>query len=175
MSTRISVSMLALTTALFTATAFAHGETDDPTNTSPPSTLANLPAQTILQLADVVTATARFQDLSQALAEGYEDIGVFFPHMGHHYMRQDLVADGRFDARHPELLVYADDPCTGGLQLVAVEYAIPLDQSTKMPQGFVGNLDAWDPNDDFGLWTLHAWVWKYNPDGVFAPFNPQVP
>jgi hypothetical protein len=174
MSTRVSVSMLALTAALFTSMAFAHGEIDDNGHTSSPSTFANLPAQTILQLADVVTATARFQDVAQALAEQYVDIGVFLPHMGHHYMRQDLV-DGRFDPEHPELLVYADDPCTGGLQLVAVEYAIPLDQSKKMPSGFVGNLDVWDPNDDFGLWTLHAWVWKYNSDGVFAPFNPQVP
>ena len=128
----------------------------------------------LITIADVVTATARFQDVSQALAEQYVDIGVFIPHMGHHYMRQDLV-DGHFDLEHPELLVYADDPCGGALQLVAVEYAIPLELSKRMPQGFVGRFDQWDPNDDFGLWTLHAWVWKYNPDGVFAPLNPQVP
>jgi hypothetical protein len=167
---------MALTAALLNAPTFAHGPGDsanDGTKALPPSTFANLPAQTILQLAEVVTATARFQDVSQALAEEYVDIGVFIPHMGHHYMRQDLV-DGRFDLEHPELLVYADDPCGGALQLVAVEYAIPLDQSKRMPRGFFGPFDVWDPNDDFGLWTLHAWVWKYNPDGVFAPLNPQV-
>jgi len=173
MSTRMSVSILTLTAALFSSAAFAHGETADNAITPPPSTLANLPPRTILQLADVVSATARFQDVSQALAEQYVDIGVFIPHMGHHYMRQDLV-DGHFDPEHPELLVYADDPCGGALQLVAVEYAIPLDQSKNMPRGFAGNLDVWDANDDFGLWTLHAWVWKYNPDGVFAPLNQQV-
>ena len=174
MSTRVSLCILALTAALFTSAAFAHGGTADNAIAPLPSTLANLPPRAILQLADVVTATARFQDVSQALAEQYVDIGVFIPHMGHHYMRQDLV-DGHFDLEHPELLVYADDPCGDALQLVAVEYAIPLDQSKRMPQGFFGRFDVWDPNDDFGLWTLHAWVWKYNPDGVFAPLNPMVP
>jgi hypothetical protein len=173
MSTRVSISMLALTAALFTS-ALAHGDAGGNTNTPLPSTFANLPGRTILQLAEVVSATARFQDVSQALAEQYVDIGVFIPHMGHHYMRQDLV-DGHFDPEHPELLVYADDPCGGALQLVAVEYAIPLDLSKNMPRGFAGDLDVWDANDDFGLWTLHAWVWKYNPDGVFAPLNPMVP
>jgi hypothetical protein len=24
------------------------------------------------------------------------------------------------------------------------------------------------------FWTLHAWVWKDNPDGVFNPTNSQV-
>jgi hypothetical protein len=172
MNTRFSVSTLALAATLFPPIAFAHDAAGDSAN-APTSTLANLPAETILQLADVVTATARFQDVSQALAEQYVDIGVFIPQMGHHYMRQDFV-DGHFDPEHPELLVYADDPCGDGLQLVAVEYAIPLDQSTRMPRGFVGKLDAWDANAAFGLWTLHAWVWKFNSNGVFAPFNPQV-
>lgn len=169
MSTRFSISIVALAAALITPTVRAQGEVAS----EPPSTPANLPAQAILQLADVVSATARFQDVSQALAEHYVDIGLFVPHMGHHYMRQDLV-DDRFDPEYPELLVYADDPCGNGLQLVAVEYAIPLDQSKEMPPGFAGKLDVWDANHDFGLWTLHAWVWKYNPDGVFAPFNLQV-
>ena len=26
----------------------------------------------------------------------------------------------------------------------------------------------------FGLWVLHAWVWKANPSGVFAEYNPLV-
>ena len=30
-------------------------------------------------------------------------------------------------------------------------------------------------NQTFQLWTLHAWVYEYNPDGVFAAFNPRVP
>jgi hypothetical protein len=42
------------------------------------------------------------------------------------------------------------------------------------PEGFTGSSDEWDHNTDFGLWLLHAWVWKNNPDGVFNPTNPRV-
>ncbi|HXG95441.1 MAG TPA: hypothetical protein VNN73_24130 [Blastocatellia bacterium] len=42
-------------------------------------------------------------------------------------------------------------------------------------KGFTGSEDVWDRNGDFGLWTLHAWVWKENPNGIFAEFSPRVP
>ncbi len=29
-------------------------------------------------------------------------------------------------------------------------------------------------NTALGVWVLHAWIWKANPDGVFADFNPEV-
>ena len=167
----LSISLLTLAATCVQSPAFAHG--NDGANL-PPSDFAHLNPRTILQLADVVTATARFQDIDQALAEGYVDIGVFVPHMGHHYMKQDLL-DARFDPEQPELLVYADDPCGGALQLVAVEYAVPFEDSKDAPRGFPGSADVWDHTDAFGIWTLHAWVWKFNPSGEFAPLNPQVP
>ena len=34
--------------------------------------------------------------------------------------------------------------------------------------------DRWDNNVTFGLWLCHAWVWEYNPDGVFTDLNPNV-
>ena len=24
------------------------------------------------------------------------------------------------------------------------------------------------------FWALHIWIWKYNPSGLFAPYNPHV-
>ena len=113
--------------------------------------------------------------LDHDLADGYVDIGLFVPNMGWHYMKESLV-DAKFDWTRPELLVYADDPCGGGKRrLVAVEYAVPLALSKRAPFGFVGNADQWDANQTFQLWTLHAWVYEFNPDGVFAPFNKRVP
>jgi hypothetical protein len=94
--------------------------------------------------------------------------------MGWHYVNFGLV-DGDFDPERPEILVFADDPCGGKRRLVAMEYAIPLGVSTKAPLGFVGRADVWTADEALGLWTLHAWVWEYNPDGVFEPFNPRVP
>lgn len=133
-----------------------------------------LPAATILQLEAARSATAHFHDVAVAEAEGYVDIGLFIPNMGWHYLKPELL-DGHFDAEAPELLVYADDPCGGPRRLVAVEYAVPLALSAKAPVGFAGVADVWAVNNDFQLWTLHAWVWEYNPDGVFAGFNPRVP
>jgi hypothetical protein len=29
-------------------------------------------------------------------------------------------------------------------------------------------------NHTFDVWALHVWVWKHNPSGMFADWNPQV-
>jgi hypothetical protein len=158
----------ALITLGSAAPALAH-EGDAVANTP----RAEPPAAAVLQLEAVRQAMGRYADVDAAVADGYVDIGVFFPNMGWHYLKSDLL-DAKFDATAPELLVYADDPCGGKRRLVAVEYAVPLDLSRKAPQGFEGPADAWAVNSAFGLWTLHAWVFEFNPDGVFAAYNPRV-
>lgn len=166
MTIRIS---FALAAAFLASTAFAHGDHDpDAGKGNKPPPLA------VLQLDQVRDATARFIDVDKAVEEGYADIGLFVPNMGWHYMKEKLV-DERFDATRPELLVYADDPCGGKRRLVAVEYAVPLALSRRAPAGFIGRADEWDANQQFQLWTLHAWLFDYNRDGVFAPFNSRVP
>ena len=117
-------------------------------------------------------ATVKYKSIDSAIADGYIDINVVMPNMGYHYQKPELV-DSVFDITHPEMLVYNKD-VDGNFKLVAVEYAIPLDQSVNAPKGFTGSQDVWDHNTDFGLWLLHAWVWKFNPDGVFNPTNPLV-
>lgn len=124
------------------------------------------------QLARVRRATTRYKDFRNAMADGYEDINVVIPNMGRHLLNDSLL-DGHFDADHPELLVYA--PMQGRLTLVAVEYAVPLDSSATAPDGFPGNADEWFADQTFQLWTLHAWVYKHNPEGMFNPTNPRVP
>lgn len=132
------------------------------------------PAAAILQLEEARQAAARFLDVDEALNAGYLDIGLFIPNMGWHYLKPTAL-DGHFDPADPELLVYQDDPCGGPRRLVAVEYAVPFDLSRKAPAGFAGTADVWSANTGAGLWTLHAWVYEFNPDGVFAPSNPRVP
>ena len=81
------------------------------------------------------------------------------------------IVDGIFDIREPEILVYNKN--VGGAQeLVAVEYAVPL--TFPKPEGFTGSADVWNGTSGFPLWLLHAWVWSYNPDGVFNWTNPTV-
>ncbi|MEP6713676.1 MAG: hypothetical protein ABJA37_14715 [Ferruginibacter sp.] len=129
-----------------------------------------LSKQTILELQQARAATERYRDLENAIADGYSNINVDVPNMGHHFMKTSLV-DDTFDIRKPEILVY-NGLATGHPELVAVEYAIPL--TSPMPEGFTGANDVWNSTSGFPLWLVHAWVWKYNPDGVFNWTNPSV-
>lgn len=156
--------------ALLGTTAFAHGDHNNHGNKG-----AKPPPLAVLQLDEAREAASRYADIDKAKADGYADIGVFMPNMGWHYLNEKLLNDGRFDWKRPELLVYAEDPCSAKLKLVAVEYAVPLSMAKRPPAGFVGQADQWDANQTFQIWTLHAWVYEFNPDGVFAPFNPRVP
>jgi hypothetical protein len=132
----------------------------------------NLPIQTSWELQQARAATAKYQNIENAKRDGYADINVVVPEMGFHYLKSALV-DANFDYRKPEILVYNREE-DGSVRLVAVEYAIPLNLSQNAPPGFSGDLDVWDHNTGFGLWLLHAWVWTYNPSGVFNPTNPLV-
>ena len=164
-------TMTAALLALVMSTgAFAHGDHDHDAGKG-----AKPPPLAVLQLDQAREAAAKFADTADAEKAGYIDIGLFVPKMGWHYINPTLRDDGKFDWRKPELLVYADDPCGGKRKLVAVEYAVPLNMSKRPPAGFVGKADVWDANQTYQIWTLHAWVYEYNPDGVFAPFNPRLP
>lgn len=126
--------------------------------------------QTMWELQQARAATARYRDLKNAIKDGYSNISVDVPNMGHHFMKTSLV-DSIFDIRYPEILVY-NGLDTGNPELVAVEYAVPL--NLPMPEGFTGSGDVWNDTSGFPLWLVHAWVWKYNPDGVFNWTNPSV-
>lgn len=128
--------------------------------------------QTMWELQQARAATARYRHIENAKKDGYQDIAVVVPQMGHHYLKMDNL-DDKFDYRKPEILVY-NKMEDGSFELVAVEYAIPLTLSANAPEGFTGSNDVWDKNTGFGLWLLHAWVWAYNPNGVFNPTNPTV-
>jgi hypothetical protein len=126
--------------------------------------------QTTMELQQARAATAKYRNIDNAIRDGYADIAVDVQHMGHHYMNASLV-DGTFDIRHPEILVYNRDE-NGKQVLVAVEYAVPL--TDPMPEGFTGSADVWNGTSGFPLWLVHAWVWAYNPDGVFNWTNESV-
>jgi hypothetical protein len=163
-----------LTLAVLASVATSFGARADEADNRPtlPAVASNPAA--LAQVESVRHATARFLDEQQALNEGYVDIGVFYPNMGHHYLKPELL-DETFELEKPELLVYVDDPCGGGRRLVAVEYAVPLALADRAPAGFVGPDDAWSINQQFQLWTLHAWLFEYNPAGVFASHNSRMP
>ena len=143
------------------------------------------------ELAGLRQATARFHDLNNALAAGYE-LGYLRNNgvriitgcvasptagaMGYHYFNKALVDDVAVDPLKPEVLVYA--PTDDGLQLVAVEWVVPGPIWTD-PQGVsdppsVYGMDMHILVPAVGFWLMHAWIWKPNPAGIFADFNPNV-
>jgi hypothetical protein len=141
-------------------------------------------------LGHVKRATARYHVVGVAEQAGYDrfvdvngiacidmpDMGA----MGVHYVKGSLVGDGAIDALTPEALVY--EPARAGrLHLVAVEYVVIQDAwnaNHRHPPALFGHqFDFTASPNRYGLpafYSLHAWVWKHNPAGMFAMWNPRV-
>ena len=129
---------------------------------------------TFLELLQARLTTAKYLSFDKAIKDHYADIHVVIPHMGYHYLKSEIL-DNKFEITRPELLVYNKNS-NGKMQLSALEYAVPINLSpNEPPAGFTGNTDVWKYDTTFQLWTLHAWVWRFNPDGVFSPMNPLAP
>jgi hypothetical protein len=129
------------------------------------------------ELAALRRATAPFHQFKTATAAGWsakitdcmtDPAGG----MGFHYGNPALI-DGSVQVESPELLLYEPDK-NGGLSLVAVEYIIPYTAHSRAAAPPVLFGQKFQPNDLFQLWGLHAWVWKDNPSGMFANWNPRV-
>lgn len=128
--------------------------------------------ETVWELQQAKIATARYNNFENAIADEYVDINVIVPEMGYHYLKLANL-DATFDYAKPEILVYNKEE-NGRMKLVALEYAVPISLSPNAPpSGFTGTDDDWSVYQGT-LWTLHAWVWEFNPDGVFHSTNPLV-
>jgi hypothetical protein len=129
-------------------------------------------------LDDVRAATAAFHSTAKAEADGYGDPGLpcFDDRannkgMGFHLVNGDLLNDGgALSKTHPEALVYEEH--AGTLKLVAVEYIVKMSDSATAPTFLGQQMIA---NDALQLWTLHAWIWRKNPENLFATYNANVP
>lgn len=137
-------------------------------------------------LKQVRQATARFNSTNQATRAGY--VGgpcVADPElggMGQHWVNGPLV-DPVFDPLQPEALLYEPDK-NGNLKLVGVEYIvidirdIPVEEGgnpNQVPPQFSGQqFDIGGTPNPNPHWSLHVWLYKENPDGIFAPWNPNV-
>lgn len=129
--------------------------------------------------------TAAFHRLSAAEAAGYAQVSpcVAAPPgaMGFHFARGDLYGDGVVKPDEPEVLLYAPAP-NGRMRLVGVEYqvfAFAWDPHHSEPPSLFGQVfeDHRAEGTTHGLpphYELHAWIWRHNPAGMFAPFNPEV-
>ena len=141
-------------------------------------------------LARVKHATAKYRKLSVAVHDGYgkflDAAGIAcidmpgMGAMGVHYVKGGIVGDGVIDPLTPEAVVYepGDD---GHLRLVALEYVVfkaDWDANHSSPPSLFGQQFNFTPaGNRFGLppyYSLHAWIFKHNPAGTFAMWNPNV-
>lgn len=150
-----------------------------------------------LDLEKAKAATAKYQDVSDALREGFvpvtgcdqSEAGV----VGYHLFNDRN--DRKLDVQQPELLIYL--PIAGELRLVAIEYFQtvqkdvlgvgldyhsleppepvfePADPPTLFGQRFEGPM-AHDPYPTMWHYDLHVWAWQPNPNGIFAHYNPAL-
>jgi hypothetical protein len=127
------------------------------------------------QLAQVRNGTAAFHDLAQAEAAGYVHAPLpcfddpTLGGMGDHWLLPPALGQP-LDPTRPAALVYEPER-DGTHRLVAVEYIVPGTAGMTPPQ-LLGQeftfLEA------LGLWKLHAWIWRPNPAGMFADYNPNA-
>jgi hypothetical protein len=137
-----------------------------------------------LAAARAATAAYRFEHPGYALLRDAAGIACIDKAgeggMGVHYVNGDLVGDGRVQATKPDVLVY--EPGRDGRErLVALEYVVfqsDWDATHIRPPELFGREFELVPADNrYGLppfYELHAWVWKHNPSGTFADWNPRV-
>ena len=97
--------------------------------------------------------------------------------MGVHFV--NLTIRGAPDPMKPNILIY--EPVGKELQLVAVEWLVPLTPKTKkrpslFGRPFDGPMEGHEPliPKSYVHYDLHAWLFKDNPLGMFTPTNPDV-
>jgi hypothetical protein len=132
------------------------------------------------------SATRKFRNVRVARAAGYAATGECvedpkYGGMGIHYANPELVADGELDVTKPEILVYQPMP-SGRLRLGAFEYfqvdsdqdlATDDDRPELFGMPFDGPMLGHEPGMPIH-YDLHVWLYRHNPAGLFAMWNPRV-
>jgi hypothetical protein len=143
-------------------------------------------------LDQAFAGTARYADIAVALAEGFVQASpceqlAGSGAMGHHYLNPARM-DGRLVLSEPEVLLYI--PEGGGMRLVGIEYILPIIQDgrpffgpgaptnpgpvpTLFGQSFQGPMAGHNPAMPWHH-DLHVWMYRDNPAGYFAQYNPSL-
>jgi hypothetical protein len=151
------------------------------------------PAAVAAQLSRTRAALDKYRSVDEAKADGYAaaspcestpsdpELSSYGGGMGIHYVNNALLKPGPLVPSKPPILVYAPS-AGGGLELVAAEYFKPdADQDVKTDgdrpslfgRAFDGPMLGHAPGMPIHF-DLHVWLWKHNPSGLFAPWNPDV-
>lgn len=126
-------------------------------------------------LASTRAATAKYHDVQRAFADGFINTGQCVQHpvlgaMGIHFINPARIGNPALDPAEPEVLLYM--PEDGEFRLVGLEYVRPGPSTMPVPQLFGQHFHH--SAVPMNQWALHVWVWRNNPSGMFADFNPQL-
>lgn len=156
---------------------------------------SNCGMQCTRDLIRAYAATAKYHRESAALMDGFFSTQecVAAPGvggMGIHYVSLARSMDLKVNAAEPENLLY-EPMGNGRMRFVGVEYYVPvlvngqpwfaptppptIDNSAPVLFGrsFDGPMPGHGPGQPWH-YDLHVWIWRHNPLGLFAPFNPKV-
>ena len=187
---RLALAALLLAASVFAAASIGRIPTASPAAAHDHSSHA---ATLQHELAQVRRATARFHSVEEATEAGYQLGWVNGSNvriltgcvanatagaMGYHYINPGLMTDNDVDPLKPEALVYESSP-DGGRKLVAVEWIVRSAQSnppgvTEPPSVLGMQMHILVPPPGPAFYLMHAWIWKHNPTGIMADWNPEV-
>ena len=133
------------------------------------------------ELAQVRNATAAYHDIPTAEAAGYHLLSFYnfcvksptLGAMGYHYINLSLV-DTVVDPLQPEAMVYTPGD-SGELELTSVEYIVSApawDAVHSQPPSLFGHTFGY--NAGMMVYSMHAWIWRPNPAGMFEYYNPKL-
>lgn len=132
--------------------------------------------QVVDAVASLRRATGRYHSLEAALADGFVhlhdcEVREEGP-VGIVYVHPDRLGDTSIDPSQPEALIYEPGP-NGTAMLVGAELVVPYALwPVQDPPEFLGH--TFQPEDEFGVFGLHVWIWRDNPNGLFAEVNPRI-
>jgi hypothetical protein len=163
-----------------TGTTASHAPASSPefAHAASPSTLNR-------DLAQLRRLTAPYHNLDKALAAGYIMDPVCVSHptlgtMGYHAVNPTLRNDAEISLLEPDVLVYEKMP-NGRFRLNAVEYFVlkstweTAHGAGAAPPTLFGHDVPLSDHPPFGPhYELHVWVFRHNPSGMFASWNPEV-
>lgn len=148
-------------------------------------------------LAAVRDSTVAFHDVDVAFAAGYRPSsqgcessaeGAMGVHYGHRTLL-GLIAGSNptngsnavIDPLRPEVLLY-EPQADGTRRLVGIEYVVYRSAWDAANPSTLPTLLGVPFDQKFGSeahghadhYELHVWLWRHNPLGMFAPWNPKV-
>lgn len=123
-----------------------------------------------VDLVPTYTSTAKYNYEPLAPPDGWAPTDDCVPEMGYRYVNATYLADSVVDPAKPEVLLYEGGPDADDRDLVGVGWAVK-NTGQVAPELFG---ETFRSTEVPGYYTLHAWIYEDNPDGLFEGFNPKV-